>query len=926
MKKRSIQITGARVHNLKDVHCAIPHDQLTVITGPSGSGKSSLAFDTLFAEGQRRYIESLSAYARQFFARIEKPDVDAIDHILPAIALEQKNSVKNARSTVGTATEIYDYLRILFATIGQTQCDVCGGAVNKADPMQIEQKIRALPEGSKLLILAPVSLKRIPINVLLQQGYIRIFHQGAMMDLQPLQDTLSEHDTLYVIIDRLIARQKSLSSRVLEAIKQGLTLGDGTLLLHQLDTQEEYRFKASYACVACHKAFTEPFPNMFSFNSPMGACPTCEGFGKIIGLDMDKVIPNKSLSIQAGAIHPFTLPSNRELFEDLLHICKTLKIPIDTPYENLSDEHKRVLIEGHGRYCGIREFFDWLESKKYKVHVRVMLAKYRGYYPCPDCLGARVQRDALNVRVGGRNILEISTLSITELLAFFESLPLTPLEQQISSRLIREITNRLRYLNAIGLSYLTLHRQARTLSNGEAQRINLAAALGSALTDTLYVLDEPTVGLHARDTDRLIQVLKSLRDHGNTLVVVEHDPDVILEADHVIDMGPGGGEEGGRILYEGPAKGLLDSPYSLTGQTLKNPPQPTPAKAKKSPSGTLDILGAQGNNLKNIDVSLPKNQLVCITGVSGSGKSTLVKQTLFAAYERAQGRSLQLDVAPHREIRGLDEFNEVLMVDQTPPGRSARSNPVTYIKAYDDIRMVFANTRKAMVLGIQASDFSFNSPGGRCETCQGLGTLTIDMQFMADVTVTCHECQGKRFNPNVLSVDIDGRSIDDVLNMTIDEAVSFFAQTPRIQKKLLPLQEIGLGYLRLGQSTATLSGGEAQRLKLASYLKPTSQKQEQKYLFLFDEPTTGLHLADIERLTTALKRMLQAGHSVVVIEHNLDFIAQADYIVDIGPEGGDQGGEIVAQGPVDTLIKTPASQTGQYLKHRLKALEKRVIA
>lgn len=946
MSPKSIKITGARVNNLKNVSCDLPHEQFTVITGPSGSGKSSLAFDTLYAEGQRRYIESMSSYARQFLARIEKPDVDNIQNILPAIALEQKNSVKNARSTVGTATEIYDYLRILYASIGVTRCDVCGGDVSRADPFKIQKDLQQFPEGLKVLLLAPVQLKEFGVDELIRQGFYRIYRNGEMQELTAVRAELSSHDIVRIVIDRLIVKHKALGARLLESIRNALGLGNGKIEVLTLDTGETQLFQNEFACLNCHKTFTEPYPNFFSFNSPMGACPSCEGFGRIIGIDMDKVIPNKNLSLAQGAINPFTKPSYTEGYDYLAKEAKKRKIPLDKPWKDLTDGQKAFVIDGGGDFDGIRGFFDWLETKKYKVHVRVMLAKYRGYYPCPDCLGSRLRREALNVYVQGKSILELGEMPVSELVAFFKELKLPATHEVIAERLLREVKSRLDYLYEIGLTYLTLSRQFRTLSNGEAQRINLSAALGSGLTDTMYVLDEPTVGLHARDTDRLIRILQNLRDHGNTIVVVEHDPEVMLAADYIVDMGPSGGEEGGRIVYEGTPAGLLKISYSLTARYLSDPTllEASGEKMTKSPKikgngrkkagamqeDVIEIRGARGNNLKNLTVQFPVNQLVCVSGVSGSGKSTLIKQTLFAAYEHSQSRSLQLDEAPHDEIVGLEQFKDVLLVDQSPPGRSARSNPVTYVKAYDDIRKLFAESRKAMILGIGPGHFSFNTPGGRCETCEGLGTLTIDMQFMADVTIVCHDCQGRRFNPNVLSVEVEGKNINDVLNMTVDDAVKFFASSRKISNKLNPLQEIGLGYLKLGQSTATLSGGEAQRLKLASYLPSQKTVDEiatakEKYLFLFDEPTTGLHMADIALLVQAFRRLLAAGHSVIVIEHNIDFIAQADYIVDMGPEGGEGGGLVVAAGTVDEVMGVKVSETGQFLKKRLKALSESMV-
>jgi len=943
MSPNEIKISGARVNNLKNISCDLPHEKLSVITGPSGSGKSSLAFDTLYAEGQRRYIESMSSYARQFLARIEKPDVDNIQHILPAIALEQKNHVKNARSTVGTATEIYDFLRILYASIGETKCDACGGDVSRADPFKIQKDLQQFPEGLKVLLLAPVNLKDFSVDDLVRQGFFRIYRNGEVVDINTVKDDLSSHDVARIVIDRLIIKHKALGNRLLESIRNALALGNGKIEVLTLDTGESHLFQNEFACLNCHKVFKEPFPNFFSFNSPMGACPSCEGFGRIIGIDMDKVIPNKSLTLAQGAINPFTKPAYMEGYDYLAAEAKKRKIPLDVPWQQLKPEQKAFIIDGGGEFDGIRGFFDWLETKKYKVHVRVMLAKYRGYYPCPDCLGSRLRREALNVHIQGKNILDLGEMPVSDLVAFFDGLSLPPTHEQVADRLLKEIKGRLRYLHDIGLTYLTLSRQFRTLSNGEAQRINLSAALGSGLTDTLYVLDEPTVGLHARDTDRLIKILQNLRDHGNTIVIVEHDPEVMLAADYIVDMGPSGGEEGGRIVYEGTPEGLLKVPYSLTARYLMNPDFPEQkkgsktAKSKNGGNGrkksatapsqdVIEIRGARGNNLKNLTVNFPKNQLVCVTGVSGSGKSTLIKQTLFAAYEHSQSRSLQLDEEPHDELVGLDAFKDVLLVDQSPPGRSARSNPVTYVKAYDDIRKLFAESRKAMVLGITPGHFSFNTPGGRCETCEGLGTLTIDMQFMADVTIVCHDCQGRRFNPNVLSVEVEGKTINDVLNMTVDDSVQFFASSRKIINKLRPLQEIGLGYLKLGQSTSTLSGGEAQRLKLASYLPGHRADDDDavatardKYLFLFDEPTTGLHMADIALLVQAFRRLLAAGHSLIVIEHNIDFIAQADYLVDLGPEGGSGGGQIVAQGAVEEVMQVKASLTGQFLQKRIQS-------
>ncbi len=912
---RNIEISGARTNNLKNVHCAIPHEALTVITGLSGSGKSSLAFDTLYAEGQRRYVESMSAYARQFLERIEKPDVDQILHILPAIALEQKNRIKNARSTVGTATEVYDYLRLLFSSVGRRLSAETGDVI-VAPERDIEEALVQLPERTKLVVLAPLPdlFRDDPkwMDKLSAQGYFRVYHQGVVVELAEVLTDLPEAQPVQVVIDRLIVRKKD-EYRLREAIQNAFKLGQGLMDVVDLTEGDVQRYQEEKR-EGIHA-------NLFSFNHPLGACPTCEGFGRIIGLDMDKVIPNREKSLKEGAVHPFSTPANVELQEDLLTMAESEGIPVDVPYHELTDEEKVKVINGHDDYLGIRRFFDWLETKRYKVHVRVQLAKYRGYYTCPDCQGSRLRPEALKVVVGGKTILDCCSIPVSELLMFIRALELEDYEAKIAERILNDVIARLDYLVNAGLGYLTLDRQYRTLSGGEAQRINLSTALGCGLTDTLYVLDEPTVGLHARDTHRLIDIIRALRDKGNTMVVVEHDPEMIRGADHIIDMGPSGGEGGGQIVYEGDFLGLLKAPDSVTCQyLLKAESAVSSVKKKKkterrvaATSRTIDIIGAVGHNLKNVSVSLPKKQLVCVTGVSGSGKSTLIKQTLYTGYQHAHGRGLDQDGCPYEALRGLEGFTEVVMVDQSPPARSLRSNPVTYMKAYDEIRKLFADSRKAMVLGLKPGDFSFNTPGGRCEKCEGLGFITIDMQFMADVTVTCPECRGQRFKHKVLSVELFGRNINDVLNMTVADAFQFFKTAPAIYKRLKPLQDIGLSYLRLGQSTSTLSGGESQRLKLASYLR-MDQKKSGEYLFLFDEPTTGLHMSDIDTLVGVFRHLVDEGHSLIVIEHNMDFIAQVDHVVDMGPEGGDKGGTVCFQGAVDALAANKESWTGRFLK------------
>jgi excinuclease ABC subunit A len=935
VKPSYILIQGARVHNLKNVSCQLPHQQFTVITGPSGSGKSSLAFDTLFAEGQRRYIESMSAYARQFLARMEKPDVDHIQHLLPAIALEQKNGVKNARSTVGSATEINDFLRFLFVAAGTMRCQQCQQPVQLNNPQQIQTQLQSLPVGSKLILLAPVKHSVQMQAQLLQNGFFRFYHNKAILDINDHQAVLQGLDCVDIVIDRFVLKDKPMAQRLRESIRNALALSQGVLDVVFPETGERQRFQNQYACQSCHQVYDTPSPHWFSFNNPLGACPVCEGYGRVIGLDLDKVIPNRALSLQQGAVHPFSRPAYQEVYGQLMEEAGKRNIPTDIAWQALSDEAKQFVIEGGGDYEGIRRFFEWMESKKYKVQVRVMLAKYRGYYLCAGCQGARLRPEALTVYIEQHNFSSLGNTPIAAVLSFFRELSITGGQDIAIQRLLEEIISRLSCLVEMGLGYLTLNRQFRTLSNGEAQRINLASALGSRLTDTLYVMDEPTVGLHARDTDRLLGILKSLCDQGNTVVVVEHDPEVMLAADYIIDMGPSGGHEGGHIVYEGTPEQLLRVSYSVTATWLSNPlfngsgqqalermPFATLEKRllKTNPTGNwFEIQGAEGNNLKNITVRFPKASLVCVVGVSGSGKSTLIKQTLFTACEHSEARSLELEALPYRGINGLEEFRSVVLVDQTPLGRSARSNPVTYIKAYDEIRKLFAATRKAMSLGITAGHFSFNTPGGRCETCEGLGTLTIDMQFMADVTMQCHDCHGRRFNASVLTIDLNGMTIDQVLNMTIKEAIPFFSFSAKTQQKLMALDAIGLGYIQLGQSTSTLSGGETQRLKLASYLaeKPARlPNSNQPVLFLFDEPTKGLHMSDIQLLLKAFRNLIATGHSVVVIEHHIDFIAQSDYLIELGPEGGNLGGEIVCLGSPEQVMLNADSPTGKYLHKR----------
>jgi excinuclease ABC subunit A len=947
----AILVSNARQHTLKNLSCSIPHQTLTVVTGPSGSGKSSLAFDTLYAEAQRRFIESMSTYARQFLARLDKPDVDDIQFLLPAVALEQKNTVRNARSTVGTITEIDDRLRTLFATVGRVRCGQCGGWVAAHTPEDVLASLAAQPNGSRLWLLAPVPWQENQAQQqhqhLVAQGYPRVLQPPAGTDKAPTavditamapEAVMPEADGhVWAVVDRLTQKaspvdEKSLARRR-ESVRAGLALGGQRLRVWNQTHNTQEDFWTAYGCPRCLRAETRPTPQHLSFNSALGACPSCEGFGRAIQIAPEKVIPNPQLSLQQRAIHPFSMPGAYELQTALLKDAKKHNIRTSVPYAQLTDAERDFVWHGApgkavGRYEGLTAFFDYLESKKYKVHVRVLLSQYREYVACPACAGSRLKPEAQRIEIDGHSLPQLASMPLGQLAAWAsQRLPevLTPSQQGLTARLRQDLSSRLETLMHMGLGYLSLARQMRTLSGGEAQRIHLGTALGNRLTDTLYVLDEPTVGLHARDTRQLLGVLRALRDDGNTLLVVEHDPDVILAADYVLDLGPQGGEAGGQLLYAGDVPGLLASTSAPTAQALRlaeaSAADPLPADAAAPPASSkthepVIIRGARGNNLRNIDVHFPTDRLVCVTGVSGSGKSTLIKQTLYAGYQHSKGEDLDLERAPCEVLEGLARFSDVVLVDQTPMARSSRSNPATYSKMYDEVRELFGGSNAARMLGRTARDFSFNIPGGRCETCEGLGTLTIDMQFMADVTVVCDACRGKRFTPEVLSVTYQDKTIDDVFQMTVQQAMGFFNRPDKKQEKirdrLQPLLDLGLGYLRLGQSTATLSGGEAQRLKLAGYLTPV--RGQKPYLLLFDEPTTGLHLTDISRLVGVLRRLVAAGNAVVVVEHNLAFIRQADYLLDMGPEGGDGGGWVVASGTVADVMACPDSVTGACLR------------
>lgn len=915
--KRCIEVIRARTNNLKGISCRIPHGQLTVITGVSGSGKSSLAFDTLYAEGQRRYVESLSTYARQFIERMQRPDVDMINNIPPAIALEQKNKVKNARSTIGTATEINDYLRLLYAKIGKTICPDCQREVNRATPQSATDELMRLAHGTRLYILAPVTVgKRSNLSAvqaeMARAGFTRLLVDGSVQEFSEVPPKrLARAKTLLVVIDRL-AVSPAVRSRVNDSLEVAFQAGKGTVEIYTTEGRR-YQFHSGFVCNGCNRAFKEPEPQLFSFYNPLGACPTCQGFGRIIGLDLDKVIPNPRLSLNERPVAAWNTPAYGEMYDYMAESTRRYGIPWDVPFEQLSNRHRDIVIKGRGDFCGIQGFFDWLESKRYKVHVRVMLARFRGYSPCPDCGGTRLVPEALNVFVQGRTIADLWATSIKDLRPFFDEFPLNREDAEAAGRIVQEIQSRLRYLDNVGLGYLTLDRQTRTLSGGEAQRINLATALGSALTDTLYVLDEPTVGLHARDTSRLLRILKSLQRNGNAVVVVEHDLDIIRGADRVIDLGPRAGEHGGEVVFEGELKQLKRCSRSQTAVWLDGAFRRALPNRYREPQGFLLVKGARQNNLKGIDVRIPLGVFACVTGVSGSGKSTLVQDVLYAGYKKLRGEGT-LDVGKHDSLGGVEQIDDMILVDQAPIGRSIRSNPVTYSKAYDEIRQLMEQTVDARREGVRARDFSFNVPGGRCEACEGTGVTTVDMHFLADVTVVCDRCNGKRFKEHMLAVHYRGKSVVDILDMTVNEALEFFADKPRVLRALDPLAQVGLGYLQLGQSTATLSGGEAQRLKLASYL--TTTRRVGHCLMLFDEPTTGLHPADLQVLISVLEKMITRGYSLLVIEHNLDLIGHADYIIDLGPEGGEEGGRVVVEGPIPAILECPRSHTGRFLKSR----------
>ncbi|MBP7375765.1 MAG: excinuclease ABC subunit UvrA [Pyrinomonadaceae bacterium] len=945
-KEEQIVVRGARTHNLKNISVSFPVNKLTVITGVSGSGKSSLAFDTLYAEGQRRYVESLSAYARQFLERMDKPDVDEITGISPAIAIRQKNATKNPRSTVATQTEIYDYLRLLFARAGTTICHVCRREVKKDSPESAADEILAsLDEGTRFYVLFPIqeevsrelvrtarkgvrsthvskgsadkknqnlSTQAFLIS-LLQQGFSRLFRDGEMIELQKPEDyAFDNFDNTYVLIDRLKAAQ-DIRQRLVDSLE--ICFREGHAAVIETTDGKPLKFSDRFICKYDGTRYEEPEPHLFSFNSPFGACPTCQGFGNTIGIDYGLVIPNPLLSLKQGAIEPFTRPTHAWAQKELVKYCASANIDMTEPFADLPDYQQNCVIYGDEGWRGLKGFFTFLETKKYKLHVRVFLAKYRGYTKCPDCDGERLRQAARDVKIGMRSLPEIIEMSIADSQTFFDKLEMDSERSQIADKLLLEIRRRLKFLVEVGLDYLTLGRLAATLSGGEAQRIQLATNLGSLLVGTLYVLDEPSIGLHPRDNSRLIKILENLRDIGNTLLVVEHDEDTMRAADHIVDIGVFAGEFGGHLVFEGDFKALLKSETSLTAKYLRGDSEiKVPQKRRPITKEKIEIIGAREHNLRDVSVEIPLEMLVCVTGVSGSGKSTLVHDVLYAGLKKKRGE-WNSHVGFFKEIRGGENIDDIILVDQSPIGRTPRSNPVTYIKAYDAIREVFAATNAAKTKGYNASHFSFNVPGGRCEICQGSGTVTIEMQFLADVELTCEDCRGMRFKQEILDIKHKGKNIHEVLNMTIREALLFFKDVAKLTTKLKVLDSVGLGYLRLGQSATTLSGGEAQRVKLASHL---ALKTKSSTLFIFDEPTTGLHFEDINKLLTAFRALIDNGGSILVIEHNMDVIKTADWVIDLGPEGGTGGGQIVATGTPEDVATVKGSFTGQYLKTYLK--------
>ena len=917
--KENIIIKGAKLHNLKNIDVVIPRNKLVVITGLSGSGKSSLAFDTLYAEGQRRYVESLSSYARQFLGRLNKPKVDYIKGIAPAIAIEQKVNSTNPRSTVGTTTEIYDYLKLLFARIGRTYSPVSGLEVKKDTVTDVLNYLKTFPEGEKLLLLAPIYLEEgrtieDKINTLQQQGYARIKVNNNVLRIDEAPK-ISKKDKVLLVVDRVITKdEEDFYNRLADAIQTTFFEGKGECIIETLSDNKQRPFSNKFELDDI--SFLEPNVHLFSFNNPYGACPKCEGYGDIIGIDDDLVIPNTGLSVYESAIFPWRGESMSWYKDQLVNNSHKFDFPIHKPYFELTDAQKQLVWTGNKYFEGLNSFFAELESKAYKIQNRVMLSRYRGKTKCKACNGKRLRPEANYVKIAGATITDLVEMPLNKLTNFFKQLELNDYDTQIASRLLKEINNRLSFLANVGLDYLTLNRKSNTLSGGESQRINLATSLGSSLVGSMYILDEPSIGLHPKDTERLISVLKSLRDLGNTVIVVEHDEDIMKAADAIIDIGPEAGTFGGSVVAEGTFLDILAS-QSLTAKYLNGELEIEVPKTRRTSKYHVDVIGARENNLKNINVTFPLGMLTVVTGVSGSGKSTLVKKILFPAIQKKL-TDFSDKAGQFTTLEGnFSNINHIEFVDQNPIGRSSRSNPVTYIKAYDDIRALFSKQKLSIIRNYQAKHFSFNVDGGRCETCKGEGEVTIEMQFMADVHLECETCKGKRFKKEVLAVTFADKNIDNILNLTIDDAVAFFEATAqtKIKNKLQPLQDVGLGYVTLGQSSSTLSGGEAQRIKLASFLGKGNNKE--KALFIFDEPTTGLHFHDIQKLLKSFNALIAKGHSIIVVEHNIDLIKCADYIIDLGPTGGENGGHLVASGTPEEIIKIKTSETGKYLKDKL---------
>lgn len=970
MTTESIVVRGARVHNLKNIDFEVPHNTLTVVTGVSGSGKSSLAFDTIYAEGQRRYVESLSAYARQFLERIEKPDADSIDGIAPAVAIRQKNTTRNPRSTVATATEIYDYLRLLFARVGRTYCVNCGREVKKDTVDEIADAVLGLDPETRVQVVFPLQ----PAVAALQEtgkkaartrksgkkagatdagltdqlktrlfdlrkaGFNRLYQAGQVFEFSTPESLLEIRfgQPVFVLVDRLTISAES-RTRIVDAVETAYREAGEVIFdlpPHNHQPARQLRFAQRFECKNCNLRYEEPEPRLFSFNNPYGACPRCQGFGNTIDFDLDLVIPDTTKSLAEGAIDPWNKPKYRPLFTELKRFAKQANISLDVPWSQLETAQQELILSGDGKFPGVRGFFQYLERKKYKLHVRVFLSRYRGYSICPDCRGTRLRLEARQVKISGKNICEVCAMTVEDAANFFSGVQLRAEEADIADRLLQEIRERLRFLNDVGLEYLALDRLSSTLSGGEAQRIQLATSLGSRLVGTLYVLDEPSIGLHSRDTHRLIKILHDLRDLGNTILVVEHDPDIMRTADRILDLGPGAGENGGKLVAAGNYEEILRNSTSLTGRYLAEDLRiQVPALRRQPGIQQIRIKGVRANNLRDVDFCIPLGMLVAITGVSGSGKSTLLHQVLYPALGEAKKQQITgpaRGAATWESLEGDQFIDEVVLVDQSPIGRTPRSNPVTYIKAFDAIRDLFAALPEAKKRGFASGHFSFNIPGGRCETCQGDGTVTVEMQFLADVELICEECNGKRYKAQVLEVRYHGKNIHEVLNLTVKEALRFFAEAPKVTDKLRVLEEVGLGYLRLGQSATTLSGGEAQRMKLAAHLQPAAReigrpggarqddtRRRPRRLYIFDEPTTGLHFDDVSKLLAAFRRLIDAGGSILVIEHNLEVIKTADWVIDLGPEGGARGGKIVGAGPPEAIVMLSGSYTGKYLARLL---------